>query len=349
MNKILLYFTAISVWIISGCGQSEKELEFIPPVFQNTKHLEGKILVDTFVMGLCYDIDYYKDYLIVSGYRGDGELLNFFDKNNGKYIKSMFRKGRGAGEVLCLKDFDIDHSNGNVLFYDFMSKKLVNFNIDSVLLHQNIINYIHAQDYPIYMYKILQGNDCYIAEGGYKDNGKNVRLSIIENDSAVYKYYKFPHVKIPGTDAEGIVPAYIYGSRITISPDKKQIAYTTNYGAILEIFDVNSKKIKPKIIKGFYRPTYSLDKNKNIILIPEETIWGFFDLYAGNKYIYTIFSGSKNARETNIGVFDWNGNCISLYTTDYQLEKICVDEKNHKIYANGLDKNFETVIVQFDL
>ena len=199
------------------------------------------------------------------------------------------------------------------------------------------------------MYKVLQGNNSYIAEGGLKEGDKRLRLSIIENDSTICKYYTYPNVRIPGTDAKGIEPAYTYGSRIAISPDKKRLAYSTNYGAILEIFDLTPREITLNTIKGYYRPVYALNKN-SIQSIPGETVWGFIDLYATDKYIYSIFSGSKNPKETkNIAVFDWKGNCLDLYTTDYQLEKICVDETNRKIYANGLDPNLETVIVSFDI
>lgn len=339
----------ISLLLWTGCRQAEKELAFNPPVFQQTKHLTGKVLVDTFVMGLCYDIDYYKDYLLLSAYRSDSELLNFFDKNSGRYVKSILPKGRGTGEALSLKDFDLDHTTGKVVFYDLVGNRLTDFMIDSVTTHENAGKYIHSRNYPIYMYRVLQGNNGYIAEGGLKEGGKRLRLSIIENDSTIYKYYKFPHVRIPGTDIRGIESAYAYGSRITISPNKKQIAYTTGYGAILEIFDLTPGEIKLNTIKGFYRPVYSLYKN-SIQSIPGETVWGFIDLYATDKYIYTIFSGSKNPKETrNIVVFDWKGNCLDLYTTDYRLDKLCVDEANRKIYANGLDTNLETVVVMFEI
>lgn len=349
MNRTTLYFIIITTLILTSCKQQHQELTFTPPVFQNTTHLEGRVLVDTFVMGRCFNIDHYNNYLLVSAYRGDKELINFFDKNSGECIKSILRPGRGPGEALSLRDFDVDHSTGKVLFYDVMSKKLITFYIDSVIMSNDVKNHIYAKNYPIYMYKILQGNHCYIAEGGYKDNGKDIRLSIIYKDSTIYKYYKFPNVKVSGTDENGIIPAYIHGSKLTISPNKKQIAYATSYGAILEIFDVDSNQIKLNTIKGYYRPTYTLEKN-NIKTIPGETIWGFIDLYAVNNYIYAIFSGSTDSKDTkNIGVFDWKGNPVKLYTTDYRLEKICVDEKKNKIYAHGTDKDLETVIVEFSL
>lgn len=349
MNKLSFHIAIISLLLWTGCRQEEKELAFNPPVFQQTKHLTGKVLVDTFVIGLCYDINYYKDYLLLSAYRSDDEQLNIFDKNSGRYVKSILPKGRGTGEALSLKDFDLDHTSGKVVFYDLIGNRLTNFIIDSVTTHENTGEYIHSRDYPIYMYRVLQGNNGYIAEGGLKENDKRVRLSIIENDSATYKYYTFPNVRIPGTDLKGIEPAYIYGSRIAISPDKKRLAYSTNYGAILEIFDLTPKRITLNTMKGFYRPVYSIDKN-SIQSIPGKTIWGFIDLYATDKYIYTIFSGSKNPKETrNIAVFDWKGNCLDLYTTDYRLEKLCVDEANRKIYANGLDRNLETVVVEFKI
>lgn len=349
MSKSLGYIGILCIYLIAACTGNKQELKFTPPVFPATTHLSGKILVDTFIMGLCYDINTYKDYLIVSTYRGDGEILNIFDKHNGRHLKGLLRRGKGAGEVLSLRDFDLDQTNGDLLFYDVMDRKIVTCNIDSVLAHTDADGWIHSRTHPIYMYKILRGNGCYIAEGGHRENGKSVRLTLIRDDSVIFRYRTFPEIRIPGTDARGIEAAYIYGSRIAISPGRKQIAYTTNYGAILEIFDITAHEIKLNTIKGFYRPAYTLEGN-NLVSLPGETIWGFFDLYATGRYIYTIFSGSTDSKATkNIAVFDWKGNGVHLYTTDYRLEKICVDEKSGKIYANGLDKNFETVIFEFDL
>lgn len=156
MNKLFFYLPIISLFVFSGCRQQNNELTFIPPEFQQTRHLTGKVLIDTFVMGLCYDIDCYKDYLLVSAYRSDSELLNFFDKNNGRYVKSILPKGRGTGEALSLKDFNLDQATGKVVFYDLIGNRLTHFMIDSVTTHENAAKYIHSRNYPIYMYRVLQ-------------------------------------------------------------------------------------------------------------------------------------------------------------------------------------------------
>lgn len=172
MNKLFFYLPIISLFLFAGCRQQNNELTFTPPEFRKTVHLTGKVLIDTFVMGLCYDIDCYKDYLLVSAYRSDSELLNFFDKNSGRYIKSILPKGRGAGEALSLKDFDLDQATGKVIFYDLIGNKLTHFIIDSVTAHENAGKYIHSRNYPIYMYRVLQGNNGYMRKEDLKKTAK---------------------------------------------------------------------------------------------------------------------------------------------------------------------------------
>lgn len=348
MNKLLIYPILVYLLFFTGCDKSNKELTFIPPVFKDTVHLPGRILVDTFIMGTCYDIEYYNNYLLVAAYRGDRELVQFFYKDNGKYIKSILPKGRGPGETLAPPNFSLDRERGEVMYYDVMARKLKMFNIDSVIMGSETENHILSMNYPLYMYKIFHGNTCYIAEGGNKDNGKSLRFSIIKNDSVVFKYTDFPNVKLDGISNQGIIPAYKQASTITLSPDKQLLVCGSGYGAILEIFNIKNDRITINTIKGFYKPVFDLKKGYELSAIPNKTIRGFIDLYGGTKYLYSIFSGSTDPKaNNNIAVFDWKGNCIKLYTTDYKLQKICVDEINSKIYAHAIDKNYETVIVEF--
>lgn len=211
------------------------------------------------------------------------------------------------------------------------------------------MDYIIGKDYPINMFAAYWGMNGYIAKGGLKlKTGETLRFSIIENDSVIFRYCDFPEVTVPGIP-EGIVPCYIYGSYISLSPDRTRLACVLGYGAILETFKIQGDMISLDTIRGFYRPEFTLDKNKVVLSTPK-TIFGFSDLYVTNKYIYSTFCSQPHKTTTNeVAVFDWKGNCICLYRVDYILEKICIDEVNKKFYAIGKNKDLETLLVEFDL
>ena len=350
MFKVYHIFSGILLLLIGSCNTRQEELSFYEPQFKDTVEIKGQILNNSFIMGYGDDIDFYNDILIVNAYKGtEEEAIHFFNTNNGLHIKSILPKGRGPGEALVTRDLDINHETGEVLFYDFMGHKLCHFNIDSVLKHDNHKDYVECNPYPIYMYTIHQGKNCYIATGGnILPTKERTRFSIINNDTVTYNYSSFPKVSIPGVP-NGIAISYNY-CHADVSPDKSKIVCTSGYGGILEIFNIHQDKITLKTIKGFYKPIFDTDKNEIIIYIPNKTFSAFKDLYVTDKYIYTIFDIIPESRnQKNIAVFDWEGNSIRLYQCDYNLHKICIDSNNNKVYAIGRNEDEETMLVEFYL
>lgn len=351
MKKSCFYIWGILYFLTSGCNSDQKELSFYPPQFRDTIDIKGHVLNDSFIMGAAFDIDVYQNYLILQAFKGTGEgKLHFFDLSNGHYIKSILPKGRGPGEALCVIDFDVDQDSGEVLFYDTMLHKMYRFNVDSIILNENCKDYILSKIYSTYMLAIYQGKEGYIAKGGLKlKTGESPRFSMIENDSVIFRYCSYPEVYVPGV-RDGITISYRKYAYIDVSPDKTKLVCVSGLGAILEIFDIQENKIVLDTIRGFYKPIFEVDKHESIIDIPKQTIYGFIDLYLTNQYIYAIFNtGYDDNNRKNFAVFNWNGDCIRLYRTDYDLNRICVDEGRNRLYAVGRDENLETLLVEFDL
>lgn len=145
-------------------------------------------------MGASFDIDLYNNTLFVVAYTSEvEEALHLFNKNDGNHIKSILPKGRGPGEALTVSHIDIDRKNGNVYFYDYVANKMHHFSSDSVIHHVEFKKFMHSCRYPIYMYRVLKADSRLIAVKGLTEaNGKHPRLSIINKDTIISKYYDFP-------------------------------------------------------------------------------------------------------------------------------------------------------------
>lgn len=325
----------------------KNELTFVEPVFPDTIGLKGKVLVDSFIMGACVDINCYQDVLLVCGYTGgEEEYVHLFEKETGRHIKSILPKGRGAGEALTVPHLDIETQTGTAFFYDYVGRRLHHFQIDSIIKHTNVTDYLFSCNYT-YMGQVFKTPKGFAGIRGLrKKDGRIPRLFLIEQDTISNEYYQHPSVHISGK--YGIVSSYIYAN-YCISPNGNKIASASTYGAILEIFDITSG-LRLDTIKGFVRPVYSVDKNGFLKILPKETTWGFLDICATNNYIYAIYCGGTDLQKRNeIAVFDWKGNEICLYKTDYLLECICVDEKTNKLYATSWNATDEKIIIEFEL
>lgn len=90
----------------------------------------------------------------------------------------------------------------------------------------------------------------------------------------------------------------------------------------------------------------------------KENVIGYTDIYATDRYIYTLYSGKKLNQHTNtrmldtmlsndILVYDWSGKCICRLVTDIKLFNICVTNDDKELIVLGWDDDYH--LYSFDL
>lgn len=350
--RFLLIFLGIILGI-SSCRQDFKqEISFEPLVFQDSTFLEGTILDSTLVMGKSYDIDYYHQYILVAAHIGEREpFIHIFDKSEGKFFTSVLPKGRGPGERLTWGGIQVNHSSGEALFFDSEAQKTTVFQVDSVRHStKEWKEQITVRKHPVYAYDVIPWENGYIMQGGGEVNqqGECPRLTLFKNDSIVDILYNMPCVQFSESylSLDKIATDFLY----SVSPDRQRIICQITYGMLLEFFSIKDDHIVPGTIRGFIKPLFELDRNKCATPVVGKTMYGLRDLYATNDYIYAIYIGDVNYKNSyRIAVFDWKGNPLHLYITKYRLERLCVDDVDKKIYATGITPQYENVLLKFDL
>lgn len=347
MRENVFLIIGLLLFACQACN-NKSSLSFTEPSFVHSRNLKGKVLVDSFVMGMCTDLDYHNGILFVVGYTGaEEEKLHLFSAENGQYIKSLYPSGRGPGEAVSMLGVDVDFQTGKVCFYDAITGRLHSFQLDSVIRHSNLTNDLFSCPYP-YMVQILNKSGSYIGVGGLrKSDGQTPRVVLFNNDSIVNEYYDYPAVQMPMRD--GIKIGYQF-AHYEMSPKGDKMVCASIYGAILEFFSLERNRIELDRVVGFIKPVYTTDKNGFFKLLPEQTVFGFLDLCVTDNYIYTIYCGDTNTELNNqVAVFDWKGRGVCLYKTDYHLECICVNDEEDKMYATAIDDDGEKIIVEFKL
>ena len=348
--RFLFIFSGIILGM-SNCSPKQ-EISFEPLIFPNTTHLEGQILDSSFIMGKSYDIDYYNQYILISAHTGEKEpLIHLFDKNEKKFFTSLLPKGRAPGERLTWGGIQVDHATGEALFFDSEAQRSTTFQIDSVhYSKKKWQEQITVYHFPVYAYHITPLKNGYIIQGGgeVSPQGKRPRLSLFRNDSLIDILYNTPNVRFAENylSIDQISTDFLY----SISPDKQRLVCQMTYGMILEFISIKKDRIIADTVRGFIKPIFELDRHKCVNPTEGKTIYGLRDLYATNQYIYAIYIGNTVYKNSNrIAVFDWKGNPLHLFTTDYKLERLCVDETNRKIYATGITPQYENVLLEFPL
>jgi len=131
-----------------------------------------------------------------------------------------------------------------------------------------------------------------------------------------------------------------YEGQLRVKPDGKIYVISAQYSDRIDIYTNKGKLVKTIIGPINYVPQYSISKVGKfpvMTLDEENTIYGYIDIFAGNKFIYALFSGRKFKEHKFQGhfvhVYDYAGRFIKTYVLKEDISSFSVDEVNNCIYG----------------
>ena len=174
------------------------------------------------------------------------------------------------------------------------------------------------------------------------------------------KYVKsFGDFPNDGNDSGGKSKTFAYQGYMVYNSVLDRLATVAASGAIFELYQIDTI---PMLIKRYHDiyPIYIDDSRsgRNGIKHGKENVIGYTDIYATDRYIYTLYSGKKLNQHTNtrmldtmlsndILVYDWSGKCICRLVTDIKLFNICVTNDDKELIVLGWDDDYH--LYSFDL
>ena len=310
------------------------------PLFKQTSHLEATTINDSIIWGAGIDIQYHngKLYILTSPAEKHITVLDTNGEKKDEYIS----KGRGPNEAISIKSFILDNDT------IYISDRQTQLTKKGIIQHnQPNIELRTISNIPLSNVLMRRDNSLLLGHV-YTSSEQHLRfLWLNENSDTISKYNEYLQQleKFPGVES-----IYGYESRTSISPNGKYMVSGTIFGESLEIFDLCDNTIK-KIHEKSYRYPRVEVKDNQIYPIDGITTYGYMDIYATNTRIYTLYCGDTEGRKVNkIAVFNWQGEAETLYTVDSDfLYSICLNTEETKIYAIGLNKKRETVILSYDI
>lgn len=340
-TNIFLVFLLIQFSCIT---KQDKELTFIPIKKEIIRNVPAQIINSSLMMVMARDIDVYKDYLVVRTFT-DNKYLHILNKNTGETMRSLATKGNGPNEITDMADQIQIDKEGNLSWFDFNKKRLFYCNIDSVINSSSHYTIIDFESYFTNIDLVLPLHKGYLLSLGDKHSEVNdtKRYAMADSTKITSVYSGFPVVKNETRNPESVYLNYRTSQHITPSPDMSKFVASEIYGGILEIFHL-SDSIRLQSI----HPLYKCESNE---------LHGFVDVYATDSFIYAIkidsnLNGSNPENRYNkVMVFNWDGEYIKTYQTNYNLLTLCVDEKSKRLYAIGQDisLNSELQVLFFEI
>lgn len=345
-----LHKGVISIFIIilfTSCNTKQKK--YSPPYFEKQIKLKYTIIQNKLLLSPPDEMISFDKYIVVNALT-DKKYLHVYDKKTGKYIGGYIKVGQGPEEISTScsrinydkkeKIITLLETNTNQYFIYNINKdseNLLTFKSKKCFVNNNLEN----NERLMGIFKI--DKDLYLSDSRrFPPNKNNLRFSLTtETGEIMSEYNNFP------TDDFW---AYVsQNPRISLSPDRKKMACTTFYGAVLETFTIDDSI---NLIKERFFYPIILDIKNSIAYPSDETIMGFKDITTSNKYIFSILLGSKDSKagiNSNISVFNWNGDPVIRFKTDIDLYCICYNEDDNFIYAVALTEDCEYILIKFDI
>lgn len=140
---------------------------------------------------------------------------------------------------------------------------------------------------------IIETKKGYIVSGLLDKDEKEIkRYALLDREGEYIKSFgDFPD---DGNNSGNKCKALAYQGWIVYNPLLDRFATVTSSGAIFELYQIDTT---PNLLKSYHDiyPVYINDSRPGINSIKhgQENIIGYTDIYATDKYIYTLYSGKK--------------------------------------------------------
>lgn len=351
MNKIKLsgfsLLCAFCALALSACHNIKKE--YASPVFPKTEKIaSNRISSEGMILYVPFDMFVEGNYIYVLA-PVEHKWLQVYDKQSGELVKQLLTEGQGPGELIMGTQLSYNADNRTLSIYDQAQRKHLFYRVNE----DGELSFVKERNMTLLgLYGAIRqtwslNENISLADGQLDSIPGNdagaaglKRFQLFSDGKIIARYDEFPVEEKSNS-------AYL-GACISLSPDKSKIAVGTQFGAILETFNLSTDDISLRDVRLFYPAKLDPETSQPTM----ETIRGFASICTSNDKIYAAFGEPKTIAEdvNSISVFDWDANEVVRYDTDCNIARLYYSPKEpSKLYGIAMSKEREYYLVSFDL
>ena len=347
MKKRSLLFFSIIILFFSNCQDNANTRINNPKIehvfkFSDFPNNEKIFLQELNINTDLSDLTNYKSFVLISNYT-DISALSVFSKKKEKLVKKEIKKGKGPNEILAISGNGIlndsifwtyEAETYTVRFYeadDIVNKIIVSKPFKQIMFDSWRVSFAY-KIIPLSIDRFfLIGCPIYKSKITIIDENSNPVDSMGEYFNVYFDNLRF------------LKSASKY--EIALKPDKKIVALGYLYSDVIEIYDLQNKKM----IKVLHGPdNFTIEpkpnfKNANRFAFDNDKTRQAYWIQADDNYIYALYWGTYSAKQLPYGnkllVFDWKGNLIKYFTLSENCETFCIDNINNKIFLTTESAN----------
>jgi hypothetical protein len=286
--------------------------------------------------------------IVVNNPFSSENVLDFFDKQSGKYLFSGAKKGKGPNEILSSSN--LDYKDDRIQVLDPNLKKYLSYKID--IKNSTVIPKVtsYNQLEPL-ITKIIQIEPYKFVTDSYL-NGKLFMITNLTNTKCEY----FGTIPIEESEKITNINDRFQGS-LKASPSGLYFAFGAFSTPYLCLYSTQDGLPNKKFELFVTKPEYNISNHK--LIWADGNITGFMDIAISDNRIYALHSSLrkkdiKGRSITNlpktIYEFDMEGKAICKYEAENYLIRITCDN-NGKLFAiiyDDKDKEYKVVELLLD-
>ena len=364
MSGVFRYFlaglTMISLQVLQGCSDYTTTGDLVLDEFIEVPEVLvpiQSIKLESYGILMPASLIKYGEFFLIEKGQGNN-IIDILSLSTGEII-NCFRKGRGPGEVTTGSSFQI--INNTIYLYDISTQRYLSLDIDETIANRtalpNVVfrfNTSREDGKPLRPFVLHQiDNDRFISTGIFPEESWFCLTDSSYNYLSGVDYLEYDVVSQMGRD--DVKHSFHVSSVFGVHPDGNKAICAFCPVAAFSIFQINKTTLEEKyryVVNrdpGAWSPGSSMG-NATISWKPE-SIRGYLDVCADNKYIYLLYSGKKvGDRESpsyvckHLLVYDWTGRPIKRYLLETEVSSIWLEE--NKLYCITSFPFSEIVIYQ---
>ena len=291
-------------------------------------------------------------YIFISDYVG-GNFLKFSPE--GKFLKNMFKKGEGPGELQDMFSFEI--SQNKIFIYDFTKSKIIITNQDGDLVgeYSKDIEFYHDfygiyRDWLVFKKKITPQFSVRKTSQLYQDKHTIVLLS--KDGTTKKDNYIFPNESF-------YIPSSLGGGGMSWDPFTvvldENIGYlyvSSSREYLIHVLDIDNGIVIRSFRRKYNRISYEMSKReeefiKKVNAPKKKYANDIKNIFLVQNFIWVETSTIDDVKGVMIDVFNQEGKFIDNFFLNLKGELVTVH--NNSIFVKETDKDENTVIKKYKI
>jgi hypothetical protein len=296
----------------------------------------------TGISGALGELAVMDSFLIGTDLRGD-TMVHIIGLKSKRKFASVVTRGRGKDDCLNIANI-IETTDKNIFWiYDVTLGKFQKIDIQKAIQNKN-----YTPEKKFVLTEEVKGtvspcwiNDSLFAACSYMLDDCRY-FSFNDQSKILSKTGTLPQAANwtkQSTETKFSLISVVYSATLKRHPSKDLCVVSYKNTDRMEIYKEGKLA---HLIKGpdLFEPHFDYQDKGNGIFIPRktnETKYSHVRVYPTEKYIYSVYSGSKKTCSDKILVFDWSGNAIKVLTSDIKLCTIAIGEDGDRAVLYTLD------------